>query len=91
MKIGVTGLVTFKRASKVHEVIRKIPLDKILLETDSPYFLPPEAKTKSYPYKFSLPGHVLHVATQVAALKAVNLRVVLEQNLKNVKEIYKVE
>ena len=38
--IGVGGVVTFKNAKKLVEVVRNIPIDKILLETDSPYLSP---------------------------------------------------
>ena len=64
-KIGLTGLVTFPNAKQVHEVARHVPLEKILLETDAPYFLPPAVHKTSYQYNFSQPGHVVHVAAQV--------------------------
>lgn len=38
--VGFTGLVTYQRALEVREAVKKIPLDRILLETDAPYFLP---------------------------------------------------
>ena len=64
-KIGLTGLVTFDHARSVHEVARHIPLEKLLLETDAPYFLPSGVSKKSYKHTFSQPGHVVHVAAQV--------------------------
>eukprot|EP00092_Neocalanus_flemingeri_P020527 GFUD01022240.1.p1 GENE.GFUD01022240.1~~GFUD01022240.1.p1 ORF type:complete len:511 (+),score=143.09 GFUD01022240.1:49-1581(+) len=89
-KIGVTGLVTYQEAVRVHQVVRNIPLNRLLLETDAPYFLPARTDKGRYPWNCALPGHVLHVAAQVAAIKGVELRDVLEQNLNNVKEIYRV-
>ena len=68
-KIGLTGLVTFDHAKSVHEVARHIPLDKLLLETDTPYFLPSGVSTESYRHTFSQPGHVVHVAAQVGNLR----------------------
>lgn len=38
--IGVTGVVTFKNARKIHEVVKEIPLEKLLVETDCPYMAP---------------------------------------------------
>ena len=38
--IGVGGVVTFKNAKKIVEVVKDIPLDKILVETDAPYMAP---------------------------------------------------
>ena len=64
-RIGLTGLVTFANAREVHEVARHIPLAKILLETDAPYFLPPAVHKTNYQFEFSQPGHVVHVAAQV--------------------------
>ena len=68
-KIGLTGLVTFDHAKSVHEVARHIPLDKLLLETDAPYFLPSGVSKESYRHTFSQPGHVVHVAAQVSNLR----------------------
>ena len=67
-KIGLTGLVTFPKARQVHEVARLVPLEKILLETDAPYFLPEAVARSSYQYNFSQPGHVVHAAAQVMLL-----------------------
>lgn len=38
--VGFTGLVTYRHATEARAAVRKIPLDRILLETDAPYFLP---------------------------------------------------
>jgi TatD DNase family protein len=65
-KIGLTGLVTYGHAKAVHEVARRIPLDRLLLETDAPYFLPAGVGKTSYRHRFAQPGHVVHVAAQVA-------------------------
>ena len=89
-KIGITGVATYQSAGKVRGVVRKMPLDRILLETDAPYFLPDRVDRNKYHRSFALPGHVIHVAAQVAAIKGVELRTVLEQNLINVHDVYKV-
>jgi TatD DNase family protein len=64
-KIGLTGLVTYGHAAAVHEVARRIPLDRLLLETDAPYFLPAGVSKATYRHRFAQPGHVVHVAAQV--------------------------
>ena len=64
-KIGLTGLVTFSHAKSVREVASGLPLDKLLLETDAPYFLPSGVSKENYRHTFSQPGHVIHVAAQV--------------------------
>ena len=58
-KIGITGIVTNERVATVREVVRKTPLDRILLETDAPYFLPARLDRKKLPGGCSLPGHVI--------------------------------
>merc|ERR1712105_172640 len=82
--------VTYQSVGSVREVVRNIPLDRILLETDAPYFLPAKVDRSKYSWSCALPGHVIHVAAQVAAIKGVELRTVLEQNLMNVHDVYKV-
>ena len=64
-----------------------VPLDRLLLETDAPYFLPKGVEGQA---DCSQPGHVLYVARKVAAFKGVELEVVLQQNLRNVEEVYQV-
>jgi len=88
-KLGLTGIVTFPHAAREHEVARRVPLDRLLLETDAPYFLPTGvARKTSYAYSFSQPGHVVHVAAQVAALRKISLLEVLRANMRNIKEVY---
>ena len=67
-KIGMTGLVTYGHAKAVHDVARRIPLDRLLLETDAPYSLPAGVGKATYRHRFAQPGHVVHVAAQVAYL-----------------------
>jgi len=90
-KIGLTGLITFPNARQVHEVAQHVPLEKILLETDAPYFLPPAVLKSSYQYNFSQPGHVVHVAAQVAALRGIPLSEVLRANMKNIQAVYNIK
>ena len=85
-KIGVTGLITYPHAVDAAKVVEQISLDKLLLETDAPYFVPRAVKNK---LNCSFPGHVIHVAEEVAKIKKIMLKVVLDQNLTNAKEIYK--
>ena len=88
-KIGLTGVVTYEDAKDVHDVAQRIPLDRLLLETDAPYFLPAMlARSGEYSFKFSQPGQVIHVAAQIATLRNVSLEEVLEANRKNIEEVY---
>ena len=83
-------MVTNANAKAVHEVAKRVPLDRLLLETDAPYFLPSKlAKSaSSYSYQFSQPGQVIHVAAQIAALRGVSVEEVLDANKRNIEEVY---
>jgi TatD DNase family protein len=64
--ISLSGIVTFKNAQIVHEVAAKVPLDRLLIETDSPYLAP-------VPFRGKLndPSKVIHVAEKIADLRGI--------------------
>lgn len=63
--ISFSGIVTFKNAEPIKEVARKAPLDRILIETDSPYLAPVPLRGKT-----NQPAYVRHIAEYVAKLRA---------------------
>ena len=65
--ISISGIVTFKAAEELRDHVRKIPLDRLLVETDSPYLAPVPKRGKT-----NEPAFVAHTAAQVAALKGVD-------------------
>jgi TatD DNase family protein len=66
--ISFSGIVTFKNALMIKDVAKHVPLDKILLETDSPYLAP-----MPYRGKTNQPSYVKHVAEEVAKLRGISL------------------
>jgi TatD DNase family protein len=64
--ISFSGIVTFKNATAIQEVARKAPLDRILVETDSPYLAP-----VPYRGKPNEPAYVRHVAEGIATLRGI--------------------
>lgn len=76
--ISLSGIVTFKKAEELHEVARKLPLDRLLIETDSPYLAP-----VPYRGKTNDPSLVMHVAEKIAELKGVSLNQVAEHSTRN--------
>ena len=66
--ISFSGIVTFKNAAALREVARKVSLDRLLVETDSPYLAP-----VPYRGKTNRPALVRHVAEEVARLRGVPL------------------
>jgi TatD DNase family protein len=62
--LSLAGIVTFPRATELHEVARIVPLDRLLIETDSPFLAPvPHRGTRNEP------ARVVHVAAAIAALR----------------------
>ena len=81
--IGVTGVVTFKNARKICEVVEAIPLDKLLVETDCPYMAPVPMRGKR-----NEPAYVYHVAAKLAELRRVSFDEVARQTTSNAQELY---
>ncbi|SBT82081.1 Uncharacterized deoxyribonuclease YcfH [secondary endosymbiont of Trabutina mannipara] len=66
--ISFSGMVTFKNAETLRETVRYVPIDQLLLETDSPYLTP-----VPYRGKENQPAYVRHIAEFIAKLKGVSL------------------
>ncbi len=76
--ISISGIVSFKKAEQVHEVARSIPLDRLLVETDSPYLAP-----VPYRGKPNEPAYVKHVAEAIADLRQISYADVAEASSRN--------
>jgi TatD DNase family protein len=72
--VSFSGIVTFKTADAVREAAALCPLDRLLIETDSPYLAP-----VPYRGKTNQPAYLPHVAAAIATLKAVTVADVAEQ------------
>lgn len=66
--ISFSGIVTFKKALELKEVATKIPLERMLIETDSPYLAPVPFRGK-----LNQPGYVKHVAEEIAKLRGISV------------------
>jgi len=82
--ISFSGIVTFKNAAIVKEVARNCPLDRILVETDSPYLAP-----VPYRGKPNEPAYVLHVAEEIARLRNLPLDTVIAATTDNFFNLFK--
>lgn len=67
--IGLTGVVTFKKSEELREIVRFIPADRLLLETDAPYLAPEPLRRQ----KVNEPSLLVHTARVIAKLKGVAL------------------
>ncbi len=76
--ISFSGIVTFKNATELKEVARLVPLDRILIETDSPYLAP-----VPYRGKTNQPAYVKYVAQEIADLRGISLDEVAQATTAN--------
>lgn len=82
--ISFSGIVTFKNAAIVKDVAQKCPLDRILVETDSPYLAP-----MPYRGKQNQPAYVRHVAEEIARLRDISLEDVTAATTQNFFTLFK--
>jgi TatD DNase family protein len=76
--ISFSGIVTFKNAVDLQETARRIPLDRLLIETDAPYLAPVPHRGKR-----NDPSLVIHVAEKIADLRGITVREVAEASTRN--------
>ncbi len=76
--ISLSGIVTFKNAEQLREVARRVPLDRLLVETDSPYLAP-----VPYRGKPNQPAWVREVAEYIAELRGMSYEALAEQTTEN--------
>lgn len=84
--ISFSGILTFKNATELRDVARKVPLESILIETDSPYLAPVPHRGKT-----NEPANVRFVAEQLAQIKQLPLEVVAAQTTENFRRLFRVD
>lgn len=83
LSVSFTGLITFNQ--QWDELIRKLPLDKFMIETDAPFMTP-------VPYRGqrNLPNYVVEVARKIAELKNISIEKVAEVSTENAKKLFNI-
>ncbi len=76
--ISFGGVVTFPKATEVHEAARQVPLDRLLIETDAPYLAPVPKRGKR-----NEPAFVAHTAERLAALRGVTVEEIARATAQN--------
>lgn len=84
--ISFSGIVTFKNARALKEVAKKVPLDRMLIETDAPYLAPVPHRGK-----INQPGWVKHVAEEIARLRDIQFEQVAAKTSENFFHLFKVK
>jgi len=84
--ISIPGTITFKNAEGFREIVKRIPLDSLLLETDSPFLTPDPLRGKR-----NEPTYVRYAAQKVAEVKKVSLEKVAEITTENALRVYRLK
>ena len=83
--LSFTGIITFKNAEPLRDVVRKVPLENMFVETDSPYLTPVPHRGKR-----NEPAYVRVVAEAVARAKGIALEEVAQTTTRNVRQLFQI-
>ncbi|HEX3099757.1 MAG TPA: TatD family hydrolase [Patescibacteria group bacterium] len=83
--IGLNGIITFDKTGRSESVVKALPLNAIVLETDAPYLTP-----KSHRGQRNEPSYLPEVAQQIAGWKSVNIEEVAEATTANAKKLFNI-
>jgi TatD DNase family protein len=81
--ISISGIVTFAKAESLRDIVRKLPLDRLLVETDAPYLAPVPHRGQP-----NQPAYVIHVAAAVAEIKGLSLDQVVAATTSNYQRLF---
>ena len=83
--IGLNGIITFDKTGRSEEVVKNLPLERIVLETDAPYLTPIPHRGKR-----NEPAFTKFVAQKIAEIKEIDVEEVEEQTTKNARELFRI-
>ncbi len=81
--ISFSGIITFKSADSLREVAKRVPLDRLLIETDSPYLTP-----VPYRGKPNSPAYTYYVAQKLAEIRSINIGEVAQATTQNFNRLF---
>lgn len=84
--ISFSGIVTFRNAKQIKEVAQRVPMERILIETDAPYLAPAPHRGK-----LNQPAYVKHVAEEIALLRGIDVNEVGLRTTENFVRLFKPE
>lgn len=82
--ISISGVVTFKNAAEVRDIVKEVPLDRLLIETDAPYLTPEPNRGKR-----NEPSYVRFVAKEIAQVRGMSEEEVADITTKNANRLFK--
>lgn len=83
--VALNGIITFDKTGRSEEVVKNLPLDKILLETDAPYLTPVPHRGKR-----NEPAYVIFVAQKIAELKGIDIEEVEQVTTENARKLFNI-
>lgn len=84
--LGIGGVVTFKNAKKLKQVVTMVPIERIVLETDAPYLTP-----EPYRGQRNASHYLKYVVQQIAELKGMDTKDVISITTENAKKLYRIK
>ena len=81
--LSINGIVTFKKSAELRDVVRLIPLDQLLIETDAPYLAPQSKRGK-----LNEPGYLPETAALIAQIKGITIEKLAEATAQNAQEFF---
>ena len=81
--ISISGIITFKNSNELVESVSIIPIDKLLVETDSPYLAP-----MPYRGKKNEPSFITKTVEKISLIKNINQKIISEKTTNNFKKLF---
>ena len=83
--ISVSGIITFKNSAELAQTVSEIPLNNLLVETDSPYLSPVPFRGKT-----NEPSYIIHTIEKLAQIKKISKNQIIESTTKNFRELFNI-
>ena len=83
--ISVSGIITFKNSAELAQTVSEIPLNNLLVETDSPYLSPVPFRGKT-----NEPSYIIHTIEKLAKIKKISKNQIIESTTKNFSELFNI-
>ena len=84
--ISITGIATFKKSFELTDVIKSIPVENLLFETDSPYLAP-----VPYRGKDNEPSYIIHTIEKISQIKNLSKEIIIDNTTSNFKKLFDIK